>query len=85
MTPVPRALVTTTIAVLRHPTLWLVAARQLRRSVRRQWWRHPPFLPLPSAEYVRFRMQTQYGDPAAAPTADDVVDYLRWCRDWPTS
>ena len=36
----------------------------------------PPFLPLPSADYVRFRMQTQYGDAAAVPTADDVVAYL---------
>jgi hypothetical protein len=85
MSSIPRALATTALAVLRHPALWAIAARQLRLTARRHWWRHPPFLPLPSADYVRFRMQTQYGDAADAPTADDVVAYLRWCRDWPGS
>ena len=47
--------------------------RQLRRAARRGWWRRPPFLPLPSADYVRFRLLTQYGDDDATPTADDVV------------
>ncbi|HET9546843.1 MAG TPA: hypothetical protein VFO97_03365 [Desertimonas sp.] len=70
-------------AVLRHPGLWPIAVRQLRRSARRDWWRRPPFLPVPSADYVGFRLITQYGDPAAQPAAEDVVAYLRWCRDWP--
>jgi hypothetical protein len=70
-------------AVLRHPSLWPTAVRQVRRSARRGWWRRPPFLPLPSAEYVRYRLLTHYGEGASAPTADDVVRYLRWCRDWP--
>lgn len=71
------------LTVLRHPGLWPTAVRLLRRTVRRGWWRRPPFLPLPSSEYVRFRLVTQYGDPAAEPTGEDVVAYLRWCRDWP--
>ncbi len=79
-----RPLATVALAVLRNPALWPTAARQLRRTARRGWWRRPPFLPLPSAEYVRFRLLTQYGD-AAAPTRDDVVSYLRWCRDWPAT
>lgn len=77
-----RPLATVCMAVLRHPALWPTAVRQLRRTARRGWWRRPPFLPLPSADYVRFRLLTQYGD-TAAPTHDDVVSYLRWCRDWP--
>jgi hypothetical protein len=71
------------VAVLRHPTLWPTAARQLRRAACRDWWRRPPFLPVPSADYVRFRLLTQYGDGAANPTPEDVVSYLRWCREWP--
>jgi hypothetical protein len=70
-------------AVLGHPELWLTALRQLRRAARRGWWRRPPFLPVPSGDYVRFRMLTQYGDGDASPSVDDVVRYLRWCRDWP--
>ena len=27
----------------------------------RHWYRHFPFLPLPSREYVRWRMYTAYG------------------------
>ena len=42
----------------------------------------PPFLPVPSAEYLRFRLLTQYGDAAQRPAPDDVLNYLRWCRDW---
>lgn len=26
-------------------------------------------------------MLTAYGDPAAKPTADDLVEYLDWCRE----
>jgi hypothetical protein len=71
------------LAVLRRPALWPTAARQLRRSARRGWWRRPPFLPVPSADYVRFRLLTQYGDHASTPAAEDVVAYLEWCRRWP--
>lgn len=77
-----RPLATVGLAVLRHPPLWPTAARQLRRTARRGWWRRPPFLPLPSTDFVQFRLLTQYGD-AATPTHGDVVSYLRWCRDWP--
>jgi hypothetical protein len=68
------------LAVLRHPVLWLAAGRQALRLVPRGWWRRPPFLPLPSRPYVRFRATTQYGDPDHALVPDDVVQYLAWCR-----
>jgi hypothetical protein len=47
---------------------------------RPRWWRRPPFLPVPDADYVRFRLETQYGT-GGAPDPADVVVYLRWCRD----
>jgi hypothetical protein len=80
-----RAVAVVAGAVVRRPSLWPTAIRQLRRSARRGWWRRPPFLPLPSADYIRFRLLTQYGDTAATPTADDVVAYLQWSRRWPES
>ncbi len=67
-------------AVVRVPSLWPTALRQAARAVPRRWWRHRPHLPVPSADYLRFRMETQYG--ATGPVAgEDVVTFLRWCRD----
>ena len=72
-------------AVARHPSLWVTAVRQARRTAGRGWWRRPPFLPVPSGDYLRFRMQTQYGDSDRSPDPDDVVNYLLWCREWDRS
>jgi hypothetical protein len=44
------------------------------------WWHRWPLLPLPDRSYLRFRLQTQYGDPIRAPEVADVLSYLRWCR-----
>jgi hypothetical protein len=65
------------MAALR-PRLWPTALRQMVRLARARWWRRPPFLPVPDREYLRFRLQTQYGD--APPVARDLVAYLEWCR-----
>lgn len=70
------------LAVARHPSLWCTAVRQARRTAPRHWWRRPPFLPLPSGDYLEFRLVTQYGDAARRPDAHDVLNYLRWCREW---
>ena len=96
-------------AVARRPALWWVALRQWRRMVPDGWWRRRPFLPVPTAEYLAFRLTTQYGDEVAgrasdrqgaarrwgsgaqppgdhgdvngnAVSANDVVDYLSWCK-----
>jgi hypothetical protein len=47
---------------------------------RRGWYRRPPFLPLPSASYLRWRMDTAYGDPDAVPPVDELRRFLRWAR-----
>lgn len=47
----------------------------------RDWWRHPPFLPLPPREYMRWRMFTAYGDEDAIPSVADVVNFARWRRE----
>ena len=73
------------VVVVRHPSLWRTAARQAMRMARPGWWRRVPFLPLPAREYLGFRMSTQYGDATHRPEPVDVVNYLRWCREWERS
>lgn len=47
----------------------------------RDWYRRPPFLPLPPAEYTRWRMYTAYGDEDAVPPIHDVLSFARWRRE----
>ncbi|MEX0847793.1 MAG: hypothetical protein WD023_08435 [Ilumatobacteraceae bacterium] len=68
------------LAVAGRPTLWPTALRQLRRTAPPGWWKHAPFLPVPSGPYLRFRLVTQYGSPDHPPIPDDVLNYLVWCR-----
>ena len=74
------------LAVAARPWLWWAAVRQVFRLAPRGWWRRRPFLPVPSQDYLEFRLVTQYGgDPREARpdiATKDVLDYLRWCRDW---
>ena len=70
------------IVILRRPRLWPTALRQAMRLVPARWWGRPPYLPVPSREYMRFRSLTQYGDPGRPADPDDVVNYLRWCSEW---
>ena len=44
----------------------------------RSWYRRPPFLPLPSQSYLRWRMETAYGDPEATPPLEELERFLRW-------
>ena len=60
------------------PPLAIDLLRVAWRFRARGWWRRPPFLPLPPAEYVRWRMYTAYGDEAAVPPVEDVIRYARW-------
>lgn len=44
----------------------------------RGWYRRPPFLPLPSRAYMRWRLDTAYGDPEATPSPEELERYLVW-------
>ena len=58
----------------------------MRRLAPPQWWRRPPFLPLPPREYLRFRLLTAVGgDGSAAAEPADLIQWLEWCRRWPTA
>ncbi len=68
------------LAVAARPRLWPTAVRQLRRTAPPGWWRRRPFLPIPSGEYLEFRLQTHYGTTDHRWEPADVIGYLEWCR-----
>ena len=78
----PPAVIRVAVAVARHPSLWITAVRQARRTAPARWWRRPPFLPVPSGDYLRFRLLTQYGDADHRPDPGDAVAFLQWCKEW---
>jgi hypothetical protein len=67
-------------AVLARPWLWPTAVVQLFVMAPKGWWRQSPFLPVPDRDYLRFRLETMYGDPSHPPRGEDLVTYLKWCR-----
>jgi hypothetical protein len=72
------------LAVVVRPGLWAVALRQSLRMAVPGWWHRWPPVPRPDPGYVRFRLQTVFGDAAKAPAPADVVAYLEWCRRFPS-
>lgn len=63
---------------VRRPRLipYLLGAAWAFRA--RGWYGRPPFLPLPPRSYLRWRLDTAYGDPEAEPSIDEVERYLVW-------
>lgn len=45
------------------------------------WFRTPPFLPVPPRSYMRWRLETAFGDPNATPAFDELERYIRWSRE----
>jgi hypothetical protein len=69
-------------AVAARPELWPVALTAAVRLAPSRWWRRWPPLPWPDPDYWRFRMETAYGgDGDGPPEAEDVVEFLEWCRE----
>jgi hypothetical protein len=72
--------------VLVRPSLWWTALQQIVRMTPRHWWKTAPFLPVPRADYLEFRLVTQYGGNLESARskieADDVLKYLAWCKQW---
>jgi hypothetical protein len=63
------------------PRLALDLVRTAWAFRRRDWWRQPPFLPLPDRAYLRWRMYTAYADENAVPPVEDVIRFARWRRE----
>jgi hypothetical protein len=63
---------------LLNPPLAIALLRVAWRFRAIDWNRRFPFLPLPPAEYVEWRLYTAYGDGHVVPPVDDVIAYARW-------
>ncbi|HEX6694229.1 MAG TPA: hypothetical protein VF035_06030 [Longimicrobiales bacterium] len=50
------------------------------RFRRRDWYRHPPFLPVPPQTYIEWRLHTAYGNERSTPSAPELKRYLNWLR-----
>jgi hypothetical protein len=68
------------LVVAVRPWLWSIAVVQVFVLAQPGWWRRFPPLPRPDPAYLRFRLQTAYGDADRDPEPADVVSYLQWCR-----
>ena len=47
---------------------------------RRDWMKRWPFLPLPPADYIAWRLHTAFGSAASLPTTRQTEAFLRWAR-----
>ena len=70
-----------TLRAIVNPRLAVDLARLAWSFRARDWYRRPPFLPLPPRDYLRWRMFTAYGDEHAVPPLEDVVRFARWRRE----
>jgi len=61
-----------------RPGLGWALLRTAWRFRSRDWYRRPPFLPLPPASYLEWRMHTAWGDEEHGPDAAELERYLRW-------
>ena len=75
-----KTLVRLAALAVRRPALVPALLAAAWRFRRRGWYRVPPFLPLPPADYLDWRMHTAYGEEAVAPDARELARYLRWSR-----
>lgn len=69
------------VAVVRRPDLWSTAVRSAIGLAPRGWWRRAPFLPLPDADWLHFRLVTAYGGDGSTPMrAHDLITWLEWVK-----
>src|SRR5579871_3499556 len=67
-------------ALARSPRLWPTAFAVAAAHVPRRWWARWPPLPLPDRGWAGFRLETAFGDPRQGPKAEELIDWLQWCR-----
>ena len=74
-----------TIFSVRHFQIAWALLRFYARVMPKDWYRRPPFLPLPPADYFRWRLRTAYGEhrPPIGTVLRDVWQFGDWLRTFP--
>ncbi len=70
---------------MRHlATAWALI-RYYVRVTPGDWYRRPPFLPIPPRDYLQWRLHTAYGKrrPPLGTLLKDVWQFGTWLRDFP--
>ena len=65
---------------MKHAGILWALTRFYFRLIPGDWYRKPPFLPLPPTPYIRWRLRTAYG--GHRPPWPDVVHDLWQFGDW---
>ena len=67
---------------MRHIAIACALLRYYFRLVPGDWYRTPPFVPVPPAKYLRWRLQTAYGNhrPGWTAVAHDLWQFGNWLR-----
>jgi hypothetical protein len=63
---------------LRRPQLVPMLLAAAWRFRARDWYRRPPFVPLPPSDYIAWRLHTAFGSEDAVPDHRQLTSYLRW-------
>ncbi len=66
--------------LVRRPGLLPAALGLAWVARRRAWYRRPPFLPLPPAGYLKWRLDTAFGAEGRNVSPDALARYLLWAR-----
>jgi hypothetical protein len=67
---------------MKHVAIFWALTRFYFRLIPRDWYRRLPFLPVPPAGYIRWRLRTAYGKhrPAWPDMLRDVWQFGDWLR-----
>ncbi len=63
---------------IRRPWLILAMLKMAWAFRVNRWYRQPPFLPIPSKAYMKWRMETAYGKGIVDVPSHDLERYVRW-------
>jgi hypothetical protein len=68
--------------VVKHFSIARALVGYYFRTVARDWYRRPPFLPVPPQKYVAWRLQTAYGQhrPPIRQIFQDLWQFGEWLR-----
>jgi len=69
------------MSLIRRPSLWPVTIKQLFKIAKTRWFLSFPFLPIPSKDFIDFRVITYQGDKEDFPNAKVVITWLDWVAD----